>query len=133
MGNGREAEDHRGTWSTYLSDIRRLGLLDETPAGYTLTDAGFDYLGGRPAPMSPGELQSHYRSILRAGAVKMLDALIEAYPAALTRDELGAAADIVTTGGTFSTYLSDLVRNGLAERRNGDIVASEILIHGSGM
>ncbi|MDN5797462.1 MAG: hypothetical protein L0H79_17165, partial [Intrasporangium sp.] len=120
-----------GTWSTYLSDIRRLGFLDETGAGYTLTDAGFDYLGGRPEPMSALELQSHYRSILRAGAAKMLDALIDAYPTALTREELGTAVDIVTTGGTFSTYLSDLIRNGLAERQGGALVATPILMHGS--
>lgn len=120
-----------GTWSTYLSDIRRLGFLDETGAGYTLTDAGFDYLGGRPEPMTALELQSHYRSILRAGAAKMLDALIDAYPTALTKDELGAAADIVTTGGTFSTYLSDLIRNGLAERQGGVVVATAILMRGS--
>ncbi len=76
-------------------------------------------------------LQSHYRLILRAGAAKILDALIDAYPTALTREELGAAADIVTTGGTFSTYLSDLVRNGLAERQAGAMVATGILMHGS--
>jgi len=120
-----------GTWSTYLSDIRRAGLIDETAAGYTLTDAGFDYLGGRPEPMTAGELQDHYRSILRSGAVKMLDALLAVHPAPLTREELGAAADIATTGGTFSTYLSDLVRNGLAERVGGQVVATDLLVYGA--
>lgn len=120
-----------GTWSTYLSDIRRAGLIDESSAGYTLTDAGFDYLGGRPAPMTAVELQDHYRSILRSGAVKMLDALIDAYPNSLTREDLGAAAGIATSGGTFSTYLSDLVRNGLAERVDGELVATAILMFGA--
>lgn len=120
-----------GTWSTYLSDIRRRGYLDETSAGYTLTDAGFASLGGRPEPMTADELQTHYRSILRAGASKMLDALIVAYPSALTKDELGEAADIVTTGGTFSTYLSEWIRNGLAERQGAEVVATRILMHGS--
>lgn len=120
-----------GTWSTYLGDIRRAGLLDENPAGYTLSDAGFDYLGGRPEPMTPEELQGHYRSILRAGAVKMLDALIAAHPRALSKAELGDAADIAITGGTFSTYLGDLTRNGLAERVNGEIVATDVLMFGA--
>lgn len=61
----------------------------------------------------------------------MLDALIQVHPHGLFRDELGAAADIVVTGGTFSTYLSDLVRNGLAERHNQQMVATEVLIHGA--
>lgn len=120
-----------GTWSTYLSDIRRAGLVEENAAGYTLTEAGFDYLGGRPDPMTAGELQDHYRSILRSGAVKMLDALISSYPQGLTKEELGAAAEMVITGGTFSTYLSDLTRNGLAERRDGEIVATDILMRGA--
>lgn len=33
--------------------------------------------------------------------------------------------------GTFSTYLGDLTRNGLAERRSGLIVATDILMHGA--
>jgi uncharacterized protein len=120
-----------GTWSTYLSDIRRAGLVDENAAGYTLTAAGFEYLGGQPEPMTAGELQAHYRMILRSGAVKMLDALISYYPQGLSRDELGAAAEIATSGGTFSTYLSDLIRNGLAEKDGGLIVATRVLMHGS--
>jgi hypothetical protein len=120
-----------GTWSTYLSDIRRSGFLDEAPNGYTLTDAGFAYLGGRPEAMTSAELQDHYRAVLRSGAAKMLDALIAAYPDGMTKEDLGAAVDIATTGGTFSTYVSDLVRNGLAERRNGVIVATDVLIHGA--
>lgn len=120
-----------GTWGTYLSDIRRAGFIDENSAGYTLTQAGFDYLGGAPEPMTAGELQDHYRSILRSGAVKMLDALIEAYPSSLTREELGAAAEIATSGGTFGTYLSDLVRNSLAEKVGGELVATQVLMFGA--
>lgn len=121
-----------GTWTTYLSDIRRAGLLDESATGYTLSAAGFDYLGGRPAPMTAAELQDHYRSILRTGAVRMLDALIEAHPESLSRDELGQAAEMTTTGGTFTTYLSDLVRNGLAQRVEGRFVATDVLMYGAG-
>lgn len=122
-----------GTWSTYLSDIRRAGYLDETTAGYTLTDAGFDYLGGRPEPLTPQELQDHYRTILRRGAATMLDALIHAYPDSLSREELGAAADITTTSGTFSTYLSDLTRNGLARKTDTGLAATDILMGGTGI
>lgn len=120
-----------GTWSTYLSDIRRQGLLDETSAGYTLSEAGFAYLGGRPAPMSAEKLQGHYRQILRSGAVKMLDALLDAWPDGLSREELGEVADLAATGGTFSTYLSDLTRNGLAVRDRDTIRATDLLVRGA--
>lgn len=120
-----------GTWSTYLSDIRRAGLIDENAAGFTLSEAGFNFLGGRPEPMTAQELQQHYRGSLRAGAAKMFDALLEAFPGGLTRDALGAAAGLATSGGTFSTYLSDLTRNGLAERAGDEFVASTIVVRGA--
>lgn len=120
-----------GTWSTYLGEIRRLGYIDQNSAGFTLTEAGFDYLGVQPEPMTARELQDHYRGILRAGARKMLDALIDAYPNVLSREEVGAAADMSTSSGTFSTYLGELTRNGLAERTDGGLVATEVLMHGA--
>lgn len=122
-----------GTWSTYLSDIRRAGLIDESDTGFTLSEAGFAYLGGRPDPMTAAELQDHYRRILRAGAAKMLDALIQAYPDSLTREDLGTATGLVTTSGTFSTYLSELTRNGLAERAGGRYRATNVLVHGANL
>jgi hypothetical protein len=120
-----------GTWSTYLGEIRRLGLIDENAQGFTLTDAGFDYIGGKPAPMTADELQQHYLSVLRAGASKMLKAVIDAHPDGLTRDELGDRAEIVTTGGTFSTYLGELRRNGLVEEVDGMFVATDVLMYGA--
>lgn len=81
--------------------------------------------------MGVAELQEHYRSVLRSGAVKMLDQLIAHHPAGLTRGELGDAADLAVTGGTFSTYLSDLVRNGLAEKQGETYTATSVLMHGA--
>jgi hypothetical protein len=120
-----------GTASTYLGDIRRLGFLDESPAGFTLTDAGFEYLGGRPAPMTAGELQDHYRRILRAGAVKMLDALMAAYPGELSREAIAHAAEMSPSSGTFSTYLGDLTRNGLADKNGAYLRATDVLMKGA--
>jgi hypothetical protein len=62
---------------------------------------------------------------------EMLTALIDAYPSGLTKEELGERAGIVTTGGTFTTYLGELTRNGLAERAGDQYVATEILMHGA--
>lgn len=120
-----------GTFSTYLGELRRAGLIEEDAAGFTLTDAGFAYLGGRPAPMTAGELQQHYLSILRAGAARMLTAVMQAYPGGLTREEISAAAGVTATSGTFSTYLGELRRNGLIEQRGAQFVAREILMHGA--
>lgn len=120
-----------GTWSTYLGELRRAGLLDETSAGFRLSAAGWDYLGVRPEPMSAADLQQHYLTILRAGAGRMLRACIDAYPEGLTKQQLAERAGVAPSGGTFSTYLGELRRNGLVEQRENGVVATEILIYGA--
>lgn len=120
-----------GTWSTYLGELRRAGLLDETDTGFRLSDAGWKYLGARPEPMSAADLQQHYLSILRAGASRMLRACIDAYPGGLTKQQLAERAGVAPSGGTFSTYLGELRRNGLVEQRDNVVVATDILMHGA--
>lgn len=120
-----------GTWSTYLGEIRRAGLIDESPAGFTLTQAGWDHIGHRPEPMTAQQLQQHYLDILRAGAARMLQAVIDAHPAGLTKTELAEVSGVTASGGTFSTYLGDLRRNGLVEQQGDQIIATDILIFGA--
>lgn len=120
-----------GTWSTYLGQLRRAGLIDENTTGFTVTEAGWNYLGQRPEPMTAQELQQHYLSVLRAGAARMLQAAIDAYPNGLTRNQIADAAGVSVSGGTFSTYLGQLRRNGLVEQHNDLVVATEILMHGA--
>ena len=120
-----------GTWSTYLGQLRRAGLIDENQTGFTLTEAGWNYIGHRPAPMTAQELQQHYLDVLRAGAARMLQAVIDAYPDGLTKDQIADAASVSVSGGTFSTYLGQLRRNGLIEQHGELVVATDILMHGA--
>jgi DNA-binding IclR family transcriptional regulator len=73
-----------------------------------------------------------WRSVLRAGERKMLDALVAAYPNTLTREELGGRTGYAPNGGTFTTYLGTLRRNDLVEV-NGDTVRAraELFLDGS--
>lgn len=120
-----------GTWSTYLGELRRAGLVDENSAGFTLTDVGWDYIGRRPDPMTAQELQQHYLGILRAGAARMLQAVLKAYPDGLTKDQIAATSGVTVGGGTFSTYLGELRRNGLVEQRGDLFAATDILVRGA--
>lgn len=122
-----------GTWTTYLSRLRQAGFVDQNHAGFTLTDAGWSYLGERPASMTAYELQQHFLSILRKGAGRMLEAIMAAYPRGLTRTQIADAAEIASTGGTFTTYLSDLTRNGLIEKQGNLYVATDVLMKGADM
>lgn len=41
--------------------------------------------------------------------------VVDAWPGQLTREDLATATDLAATGGTFSTYLGTLRRNGLVD------------------
>lgn len=122
-----------GTWSTYLSRLRQAGLIDQNHAGYTLSAAGWTYLGHRPQPMTAAELQQHYLQRLRKGAARMLEAIMAAYPDGMTKTQIAEAAEIAATGGTFTTYLSDLTRNGLIEKHGNHYTATSVLMNGANM
>jgi hypothetical protein len=128
-----------GTFSTYLSDLRRHGLIDESNGYVSLTEAGWHQLGASPGSQSPHtteEVLALYAGVLREGARRMIEALMAAYPGGMTRERLGEVAGVATRGGTFSTYLSDLRRAGMVDEksdRNGALlVASETLMNPGG-
>jgi uncharacterized protein len=112
-----------------MRDIK--GLVESNEVGFTLTQAGWDYLGTKPDPMDAAQLREHYRGILRAGAKRMFDALVASYPDGYTREDLAEVAEISLAGGTFGAYLGDLVRNGLAEKKGDIIVATETVFIGA--
>ena len=66
-------------------------------------------------------------------AGRMLNALADRYPRAASRTEFVKDLGLAATGGTFSTYLSRLVSNGLADRLpDGSVRASDELFPGAG-
>lgn len=116
-----------GTSSTYWSTLRRAGFLDEDGHDIGITQSGLDFLGVEPGnPMSPDELRQQYRTILKAGAVRMFDHLVAIYPDSDTKEGIAEAAEMEISG-TFSTYLSTLRRNGLITVQGGQVRAADIL------
>ncbi len=106
-----------GTFATYLSVLRKAGLIEEDNDGVFATDAGLEFLGAdRPAMVMTSEaVQKMWMDRLRAGEAKMLEALLRVYPVAISREELAGIVDMEPTGGTFATYLSVLRRSKLIE------------------
>ncbi len=118
-----------GTFGTYFGILKRAGYIEEVGDEIAITDAGLAKSGvDYRQPLSTDEIREQWRGILKAGARRMFDALIEAYPAGLSREELGTRADIEMSGGTFGTYLGILRRNALVEEQNGTVRAAEIVI-----
>lgn len=117
-----------GTWSTYKSRLRGAGMIEQRGALWHATEAALAVLGDvPPAPTTPEERVAMWKAALGSGPSKILDHLVDAYPDAVSRDELAAAVEMAASGGTFSTYLSRLSGNGLIERSAGALRASEAL------
>jgi hypothetical protein len=71
-----------------------------------------------PSAISESEPQK-----LRAGAMRMLEAVASFAPQPVTKQQLGTLVGMVFTGGTFNTYLQELKRNEwIDESRDGFIV-----------
>jgi len=118
-----------GTFTTYFGTLKRNGLIAEAGGEVQITRAGLDYLGADvpPRPQTTEELLELWRGALRGGERKMLDELVDVYPGALSRAELGERAGYTASGGTFGTYLGTLRRNGLVEVDGDAVRASETL------
>src|SRR5262249_44222676 len=96
-----------GSFNTYLSKARVSGWIADTNGLIVITDVGLTALGSYEPLPEGRELADHYlREFGGSGAARILQALVEAYPKALTRDELSAASNVSSAGGSFNTYLS---------------------------
>lgn len=118
-----------GTFGTYFSDLRRAGFIEERGGLVYATDAGVQSLGGnvRATPKTHDEVMAMWRGALRSGAFSMLQAIVDAGPRGIGRDDIAAAVGMSAAGGTFGTYLSDLRRNGLITEHDKRCTANDIL------
>jgi hypothetical protein len=117
-----------GTFTTYLSDLRRLSWVNQNGDMITITDEGLAQAGNvEPVPTDSDQLLNMWCSKFREGAAKMLREIAKAYPSEITKDELAANTNFTKEGGTFTTYLSELRRNGLIDVQGESIKASKEL------
>lgn len=97
-----------GTFSAYMSDLRRGAYIEERNGQVYATDAGLEYCQHVPAaPSTTDEVLAVWNPKLREGARRMLAVLVEAGGAMIGKEELGERAGL-RKSGTFSAYLSDL-------------------------
>jgi uncharacterized protein len=114
-----------GTFSTYLSRGRQAGWIADVGTVRCITAAGLQALGSyEPLPTGAKLLEHWLGELGQSGAARILRALADAYPRALTNAELGDAAQISPASGTFSTYVSRLRTLELVEGGRGQLKAS---------
>lgn len=104
-----------GTFSNYLSKLKKQGYIDDEGGDWIATVAGVEDLGNyTPIPTRGHFLIAAWRDQLGSGGVRRIfDALAEAGSSGMSRVELANEAGLESTSGTFSNYLSKLKRKGL--------------------
>lgn len=120
---------HRGgTFQTYLGELKRAGLVVEEHGAVAATQLAIEILGDdTEPPRTHADLMAMWREALRAGNYRMLEAVVEAGPDGITRDELAGVIEMTASGGTFGTYLGILRRNGLVIVHGDRVIATEVL------
>lgn len=119
-----------GTFTTYLSRLRKSGLIEEQGRFMILTlagqDAGRRWLGHA---QSRDEVLALWQKSLGGTEWKMLTALLtKEEPTKFTsREVLAGSLGLSPTSGTFTTYLSRLRRNALIEEDGPLLRASQTL------
>lgn len=118
-----------GTFTKYVSVLREQGLID-VDGDVGITAAGFAAIDAQPpaAPQSPAEALAMWRARLPGGTVRVLDALVAAYPAAVDRVDLACQAGLTEGGGAFSAAVGNLRRYALAEADGRSLRASSVVV-----
>jgi hypothetical protein len=116
-----------GTWAAYKSDLTKGGYIEIHDGLWFATDAGRAFLGSEvpDTPMTTEDVIRLWGEKLRLGARNMLDVLVAKRGRTVTREDLGQAVSMESTGGTFSAYLSDLKQAGLIEINREGIRANQ--------
>lgn len=121
-----------GSFSTYLSTLKREGLITGDGNNFTITGNGLQHAGDvEPLPTDPMILIDLWCDVIgnQGGASRMLRILSKRYPNSLTKQELGEWVEMSHTSGSFSTYLSTLKRNGLIKIESGEVKAADELFN----
>lgn len=121
-----------GTFGTYLAKLSSSGFLSGSRNEYQCTKHGYEYVKAKTGvPELPDNLVGFWINILGSGSgcARMLQALADAYPNSLTKENIGLATGLSSSSGTFGTYLSKLTSNALVEKRGSAYCLAPELIN----
>jgi hypothetical protein len=110
-----------GTWGTYKSRLRGADLIEQKDGRWFATASGAEAAGDVELPPPAGPDLVRWWASRLPGTMKIAEAMIEAWPYGMARDELALAVNMSAAGGSFGTYLSRLASPGLIERDGGMI------------
>ena len=115
-----------GTFNTYLSNLKRAGLINPEGEKIGITEEGVEQ-AGIITQVNPQNILDMWLTKIKGGAGRMLKYLAILYPQSISKEELGEKTDMNHTSGTFNTYLSTLKRNGLITTERQQVRATKEL------
>ena len=117
-----------GTFTTYLGDLRRAGYIEVAGRDVSITDDGLAAVGDVPsAPTTHDEIMAMWREKMRSGEFRLLEVIVGAGPEGIDRAQLATETEYTMTGGTFTTYIGTLRRNGLITVQGPLLRATDLL------
>jgi hypothetical protein len=125
-----------GSFGTYLSTGRRNGwIAGDDKSGVKITSEGVEALGSfEPLPTGRDLVSYWIREFGSGKTSQILRVIADAWPSALSDEEIEVAADVSTKGGSYGTYLStlrtrdvivDITENGVRKRKLSDELAED--------
>lgn len=123
----------RSSRDTYLQKLRAAGLIVTHGDDHFATDAGLAALGDDFEPLPTGAaLREHWLETLTGGERWIFGEVLDAYPGAIEREQLGAGGEKYKRSSR-DTYLQKLIARRLVEAvGRGAVRASDVLFGGGG-
>src|SRR6266849_3866971 len=115
-----------GGFNNYLGALRSRGMIQGDGERLTITETGIQTLGSWEPLPAGSALIDYWRSRLGKAERLILETLTQAYPDALTKEEVAAKAGYEANGGGFNNALGRLRTLELVQGR-GELRASDNL------
>lgn len=108
-------------------DLRKVAKIipKHIPAGVSFVNAKPFTPQNRPKPAPASPIAPNGDVSLRPGALRMLSAAAMYYPNGITEGQMAAQAGVKRSGGSFSSYKSNLRTNGFLVEKNGLLQATD--------
>jgi uncharacterized protein len=119
-----------GTWNEYRRRLMRAGMIEQRGGLWYATELGAEAAGPVELPPSPGPALVRWWAPKIQAPMHVVDKLIEVYPHGYTRAELAEEIGMVAAGGSFQEYVRRLLRNSIAEERDGRVRLSDEVMGG---
>ena len=117
-----------GTWTNYMSILRKNDLIVKSGQMLTLTDRGRELTKDvNPLPTDPQSLFDMWSNKIGAGPSKILKVLFDIYPNQDDRINVAEKSGYAYGSGTWTNYISILRKNHLIEVNGEQMKASKTL------